>query len=196
MMSRHGKEGMALARHGVAAWLLPLLAVVLLVLAGCAAPGRIAGDAGQAFERTGRFSLTAESPGRQSEAVQGGFAWRDDGRSLRFDLSNPMGSVLARVRVEPGAAILERSNGEREYAEDPDALAASVLGEAIPVSGLRYWLQGRAGTGEGASQPESLREKGWEIQLSRYDELGPRLLRLSRQDGGRRVQMRIVIDSQ
>jgi len=191
-MKRSAAIYFALFRHRFVAW-LSLLAAAALV-AGCATPERIAGDAGNAFERTGRFSLTAEAPGQQTEAVQGGFAWRDDGRSLRFDLSNPVGSVLARVRVEPGSAVLERSNGEREYAQDPDALAAMVLGESVPVSGLRYWLQGRSESGNAGEQPESLSENGWEVQLSRYDESGPRLLRLSRQDGGRRIQMRIAID--
>lgn len=173
-----------------------LLLAMLAVLAGCATPARIAADSGPAFERVGRFSLVVESPGQPSEAVQGGFAWRDDGRSLRFDLSNPVGSVLARVEVEADRAVLVRSNGEREYANDPDELAARVLGEAVPVSGLRDWLQGRSGPGEsaGTSQPESLRENGWVVDLSRYDEFGPRLLRLNRQDGGRRIQMRIVVN--
>ena len=190
-MKRSDATYIALFCRRMFAW-LSLLTVALV--AGCATPERIAGDVGNAFERTGRFSLTAEAPGQQTEAVQGGFAWRDDGRSLRFDLSNPVGSVLARVRVEPGSAVLERSNGEREYAQDPDALAAMVLGESVPVSGLRYWLQGRAESANAGEQPESLSENGWEVQLSRYDESGPRLLRLSRQDGGRRIQMRIAID--
>ena len=180
-------------RH-IGRWLALLCFSALM--AGCTGPSPINEGGGPAFERTGRFSLTAESPGRQPEAVQGGFAWRDDGRSLRFDLSNPLGSVLARVRVEPDQAVLERSNGQLEYADDPDALAARVLGEAVPVSGLRYWLQGRSGLNNAQPQPQALQENGWEIQLSRYDAQGPRLLRLNRQDGGRRIQMRIVIDSQ
>lgn len=178
----------------IASWLM--LSLLLLLLVACAAPERIVGETGVAFERTGRFSLVAESSGQQPEAVQGGFAWRDDGRSLRFDLSNPVGSVLARVQVESGYAVLVRSNGEREQAENPDALAASVLGAAVPVSGLRDWLQGRSAlqSSPAQSQPALLQENGWRIELSRYDEQGPRLLRLSRQDGARRVQMRIVID--
>src|SRR5690606_34910553 len=138
---------------------------------------------GAAFDRTGRFALTVNHVGGKQEAVQGGFAWHDTGDSLTLDLANPLGSTLARVSVEPGRASMVRSNGEREFAPDPDALVDQVLGSPMPVGGLRYWLQGRTGPGPTASVQKddqgrltAFVQDGWQAQLSRYDALGPRLL--------------------
>lgn len=177
-------------------------AVFSVVLAGCAGPGHIAGD-GAAFERTGRFAVNVTEAGSAPEAVQGGFAWRDTGRVLRIDLVNPLGSTLARILVEPSGAVLEHADGSTETAPDADALLAQVLGTPLPVASLRDWLQGRPGpVGVTAMQrdaqgrPETFSQEGWQLRFSRYDELGPGLLRLDRRDGGRQISVRLAIDTQ
>src|SRR3546814_1430061 len=64
-----------------------------LLLTACATPQRIGVDAHtEAFDRTGRFALNVQNFGGQRDAVQGGFAWHDDGRMLILDLANPLGS--------------------------------------------------------------------------------------------------------
>lgn len=184
--------------------LLSLLAAGIAgaVLAGCAGPARIPGE-GQAFERTGRFAVNVTEPGVAPEAVQGGFAWRDAGRVLRLDLTNPLGSTLARITVQPSGAVLEHSDGSTEVAADADALLAQVVGVAMPVANLRDWLQGRTGAGsvealqhDSQGRPESFSQEGWRLRLSRYDALGPGLLRLDRRDGGRQISVRLAIDTQ
>src|SRR5690606_16171325 len=72
---------------------------IAAIIAGCAGPGRIAGD-GAAFERSGRFAVNVTDAAAAPEAVQGGFAWRDTGRVLMLDLVNPLGSTLARIQVD------------------------------------------------------------------------------------------------
>ena len=176
--------------------------IACLLMAACATPGRIAGSEGPAFERTGRFALSVSySDGRQ-DAVQGGFAWRDDGRALSLDLANPLGSTLARVQVVPGHATLVRPDGSREQAEGPDALVELVLGSPIPVSGLRDWLQGRTGAApasdvarNAAGQITGFEQNGWRVALSGYDALGPRTAQLDRGDAGRRVRVRLAVDA-
>ncbi len=173
------------------------------LLAGCATPQRIAGQADEnAFDRTGRFALTVEQRNEAPEAVQGGFAWHDAGDVLLLDLANPLGSTLARVEVRPGHAVLQRSNGATEAASSPDALVEQVLGSPIPVAGLRHWLKGR--TGPGAQQlqtdeqgrPAQFIQGGWRVVLSRYDAQGPRLLQLSRNEAQRDIRVRLAVDSQ
>ena len=121
--------------------------VLLALLAGCATPTRIAGE-GPAFERSGRFAVNVTEPGTAPEAVQGGFAWRDTGAVLLIDLTNPMGSTLARITVDRTGATLEHADGRTETAPNADALLAKAIGTALPVSDLRDWLQGRPGPGE------------------------------------------------
>lgn len=177
-------------------------AAATLLLAACAGPARIAGE-GAAFERTGRFAVNATESGVAPEAVQGGFAWRDTGRVLRLDLTNPLGSTLARIVVEPGGAVLEYSDGSIETAANADALLAKVINTPLPVANLRDWLQGRAGPGDvqrmerdEQGRPQSFSEDGWQLRLSRYDTLGPGLLRLDRRDGARHISVRLAIDTE
>lgn len=172
------------------------------LLAACAGPARIAGE-GPAFERTGRFAVNVTETGVAPQAVQGGFAWRDTGRVLRLDLANPLGSTLARVVVEPAGAVLEYADGSTESAPNADALIAQVMGAALPVAELRDWLQGRVGTSntqnmarDDQGRPESFSQGGWQLRFSRYDSLGPGLLRLERRDGARHISVRLVVDTQ
>jgi outer membrane lipoprotein LolB len=37
-------------------------------------------------------------------------------------------------------------------------------------------------------------QAGWRVELSRFDAMGPRLLILSRQDGSKKIVIRLVID--
>ncbi|NYT22710.1 outer membrane lipoprotein LolB [Alcaligenaceae bacterium] len=173
-----------------------------LTLAGCAGPARIGGE-GTAFERTGRFAVNVAEAGAPVEAVQGGFSWRDSGRGLRLDLVTPLGSTLARVTVDPSGAVLEQADGATERAPDADALLARVVGTPLPVSGLRDWLRGRPGAGEVLAmerdeqgRPLAFGQGGWQLRLSRYDALGPGLLRLERRDGSRQISVRLAVDAQ
>lgn len=178
------------------------LSLLAIVLAGCASPPRIDGDADEpSFDRTGRFALTVDHRGAEQEAVQGGFAWRDTQAGQRLDLANPLGSTLARIDLQPGQAVLTRSNGATEAAASPDALVEQVLGSPIPVAGLRYWLQGKLAPGgsdhverDAQNRLHRFAQQGWRVELSRYDELGPRLLRLRRTEPARDISLRLVVD--
>ncbi|QAA92506.1 lipoprotein insertase outer membrane protein LolB [Pollutimonas thiosulfatoxidans] len=173
-----------------------------LLLAACATPTRHAQQAdGPAFDRAGRFAVSVVYFNGKRDAVQGGFVWRDTGRELLLDLANPLGSTLARVQVLPGRAVLTRSNGQVEHADHPDALVEQALGSPIPVSGLRDWLRGRTGNDpvsdlrkDDGGNIASFTQNGWRVQLSRYDDQGPRLLQMNRNDANRAISARLVAD--
>jgi outer membrane lipoprotein LolB len=175
--------------------------VLLAALASCAVPPKITGQAGEtAFSRTGRFAVNVTQGGKM-RAVQGGFAWYDNGTGMELDLANPLGSTLARVKVTPGGAVLLRSDGTREYAPSANALVAKVLGSPIPVEGLRDWLRGRVDAQQvthqeqdAAGKPESFMQNGWSVRLSRYDTQGPTLLRMKRSGADGRVSVRLAVD--
>lgn len=188
----------------------PGLCVLALtaMLAACATPQKIdaPSQAGQvqadtALSRAGRFALSVTHGNGQVEAVQGGFAWRDDGQRLMLDLTNPLGNTLARVWVVPGRAILERTDGSQETAAHPDALVEKVLGSPVPVAGLRDWLHGRTGSAPAQQQRlddqqhlSGFEQAGWRVGLSRYDDQGPRLLQLNRHEASRSISVRLVVD--
>ena len=177
--------------------------MILLWLTGCAAPVPDSNTAGQeAFLRYGRFALKAEDFNRNPEAVQGGFTWRDTGVRVSLDLTDPMGSVIARLIVERSGATLTRSNGEQIYAKTPDALMQAVLGQNVPVDLLRTWLRTINTPLPGMSMvlkdPEGrvqlFEQSGWRVQLSRFDELGPQLLVLTQSNGSKNIVIRLVVD--
>jgi len=175
---------------------------VSATIAGCATPTRIGGDEA-AFERTGRFAVTVSEAGAPTEAVQGGFAWRDAGGRLRIDLVNPLGSTLAQITVQSSAAMLEKADGTIERAPDADTLMAQVVGVALPVADLRDWLHGRPGPGpvyavqrDAEGRLESFMQNGWQLRLSRYDAQGPGLVRLDRRDGARQISVRLAMNAQ
>lgn len=174
---------------------------LLLLLASCATPGRIGGS-GPAFERAGRFAVNLQPAHGAPQAVQGGYAWRDDGQRLLLDLSTPLGNVLARVDVQPGMASLQQSNGQHDVAQSPDGLVALVWGHPMPVSGLRDWFQGRTLAGAPVSdltedaqgRPQSFVQQGWQVRLQDWDAQGPRRVRLLRQDDQGRWQLQLIVD--
>lgn len=188
------------ARRRATAW---LAAACVAVLAGCATP-RLPGVGGEgdgSLSRTGRFAVRVDEADGRQQAVQGGFAWRDDGRRLTLDLANPLGSTLARVEVADGAATLRRSDGSVEQAPDADSLVEQALGSPIPVSGLRDWMRGRLAAAPAAEpsrdaqgRPAAFVQGGWAVRLSRYDAAGPLLLSMERQEAGRRISVRLVAD--
>ncbi|AZV92776.1 lipoprotein insertase outer membrane protein LolB [Kerstersia gyiorum] len=177
---------------------LPLLAV-----AACVTPPPVAEQQSDGFARTGRFALNVEEVGRKPEAVQGGFAWRDEGSRLVLDLANPVGSTLARLEATAGGATLTHADGRVEYAADVETLLAQVLGGPMPVTVLRAWLRGKLAEGSRAENVErdadgqlmSFTQQGWEVRLWRYDAQGPLRLNAKRQDGLQSIDLRLVVQA-
>ena len=180
-----------------------ILALLLLGLSGCAtqAPTGNAMPEGS-LQRIGRFAVKTEQANRAPEAIQGGFVWRDTVTQLTLDLTNPFGSVLARVTVNRNGAALERSNGETIQTTTPDSLVDQALGQSLPVQGLRAWLRVQQVPQPGMRVLErdaqgrivSFEQDGWTARLSNFDALGPRLVSLVRAETGRTMSVRLVID--
>ena len=180
-----------------------LVALLLLGLSGCATQGPIGEAAPEgSLLRNGRFAVKTEQANRAPEAIQGGFVWRDTVAQLTLDLTNPFGSILARVTVNNAGATLERANGETIQTTTPDSLVDQALGQSLPVQGLRTWLRAQQKPQPGMRVLErdaqgrivSFEQEGWSARLSNFDTLGPRLIVLSRAETGRTMSVRLVID--
>lgn len=184
-------------------WRFLAVLTVSGLLAACVTPQRITGSSPSTdtFSRVGRFALTVTEPGASPQATQGGFSWLDEGGQFMLDLTTPLGSTQARVQGRPGMATLTRANGETLSAPDPDALAEDALGSRVPVAGLRDWFQGRLAKQPAAEsvqtddqgRPTSFVQGGWRATLSRYDDQGPQMLVLERQEAARRIVLRLVV---
>jgi outer membrane lipoprotein LolB len=193
----------------VSRWLAPV--AVVAALSACAVPVPIPvpvsateAPVATALSRVGRFALRVEEVGGKQNAVQGGFAWRDDGQNLVLDLVSPLGATLARVEAGPQGAMLREANGTETHALNPDALVALVLGSRIPVAGLRDWLRGTMPDTPPATvtdkdangRPQAFEQAGWQVQASQYDAAGPTRMAMQRQEAnGQTVDLRLVINT-
>jgi outer membrane lipoprotein LolB len=180
-----------------------MLALLLLGLSGCATqtPTDAALPEGS-LSRIGRFAVKTEQANRAPEAIQGGFVWTDTVAQLTLDLTNPFGSVLARVTVNSTGAALERASGEVIQTRSPDSLVDQALGQSLPVQGLRAWLRVQQKPQPGMRVLErdvqgrivAFEQDGWSARLSNFDTLGPRLIVLLRAETGRNMSVRLVVD--
>ncbi|KGF31525.1 outer membrane lipoprotein LolB [Oligella urethralis] len=182
-----------------------LCLVATALLAACSVTPSV--DQQQITEQTriGRFAVLAfdKREGVNKEAVQGGFVWRDLGTNLVLDLTNPLGSTLARVEVSDFQSVLINSAGQRMVAPSPDDLLARVLdGRPLPVSGIRYWVKGElmpTAQALGVTHDEQGRlltaeQNGWQISLSEYDAKGPTRMHLLRNEPAERISVRLSVD--
>jgi outer membrane lipoprotein LolB len=184
-------------------WVRALVGFTLIALVGCATQqASLAPQPLDAFARSGRFALRVEEPLSPTQAVQGGFSWRDANGRLELDLINPFGNILARIEVTGKRAVLTQSNGTKLEALTPEELVKTAVGEAIPVKNLRTWLRSQTSvepamtrvTRDEQGRVASFEQAGWRVELSRFDASGPRLLVLSRQDDAKKIVIRLVVD--
>jgi outer membrane lipoprotein LolB len=182
---------------------LPFLALV--VAGGCASLAPVE-PAPQVY--TGRFSASIER-GSEREAISGRFTLAASAQRITLDLASPLGNTLARVASDAGGATLTSPRADGTLAtwqgDSADALAESVLGYRLPVTGLADWIAGRATPGRPAGvSPERgpaqrIEQDGWVIDIDERFEPGgaPRRLSLQRAATGAQapaLRLRLVLD--
>lgn len=179
------------------------LAVFCLVLAGCAGGGvRVISDAlrGQvpveAFQLTGRVSVKSES-----QNLSGTLDWRRAGAVERLLVSGPLGQGAAEIQRQAGTLVLRTADGAEVREESDAQMLQRVLGVALPLDGLVWWLSAlpRPGVDFQAIAGEDgrvarLEQDGWQIEYSRYREVAGRWLpgRVFASQGS--LEFRLVVD--
>jgi len=159
------------AFHGLA------VSAAAWAVAGCATPQPPAGAAPGTYW-SGRLAL--QVPEQQSQSFSAGFELQGSASAGRLALLTPVGSTLAELAWQPGAATL-RARGQTQQFASVDAVAAEVTGTAIPVTALFDWLSG-------INTPVP----GWRADLS---ELGRGRLRAQRLAPAPGADLRIVLDA-
>ena len=154
---------------------LPLL-VLCGALGGCAASGAGALSPNQvaayrdsiAFD--GRIAVNYQKNGAP-ESITAPFTWRQSAQQIDVSLSSPTGQTMAKISITPSSATLIQTDGVPRTAANIDSLTRQTLGWALPVSGLREWLQGYAIGADGkrfAASPtnnEVITRDGWHLQF-------------------------------
>lgn len=192
---------------------LGVTAAALLVLAGCAseaprqpstskATTSLTTQTNRAYH--GRFSVQYVDKFGEQRNAYGNFEWRETDSTVTLQLRNPFGQTLAIVTSSPAQATLELPNRQPITADNVTTLMQQSLGFALPVEGLRYWLQpsvaptSRAQTKDDPGNPSRLaqiEQDGWTIDYMAYADApatGVKRVNLSRQEPP--LEIKLVLD--
>lgn len=192
---------------------LGFAAAAVVALAGCAsvkpqgpstsnAATSVTAQTTRAYQ--GRFAIQYNDQNGQQRNAYGNFTWQETGDTVTLQLRNPLGQTLAIVTSSPATATLELPNREPLTADNVSTLMQNALGFALPVEGLRYWLQpspaptSRAKTEKDPEQPSRLKQitqDGWTIDYLAYADApatGVKRLNLSRSEPP--LDIKLVLD--
>ena len=193
-------------------WRASLTCATLLALAACASFPR---PEFAEISRSGRFALTAawnegEPPRRESSS--GRFTLHAGAGTQMLDLSSPLGTTVARIRIDSSGAVLTAPSAEgmREVrSANAEALTQDVLGFRLPMDGLRDWIQGRpaaappATSVEGdARNPDRFVQNDWRVSVAERNAGQPRRLVLEYPANGRppagtpAIRLTLLVDDQ
>jgi len=165
---------------------LGLAAAAIVALSGCAsvkpqgpstsnAATAVTAQTSRAYH--GRFAVQYVDQNGQQRNAYGNFDWQERGDTVTLQLRNPLGQTMAIVTSSPSAATLELPNRQPLTADNVSTLMQNALGFALPVEGLRYWLQpsvaptSKAKTEKDPQQETRLKEiqqDGWTIDYIAY----------------------------
>jgi outer membrane lipoprotein LolB len=192
---------------------LTLAAVGAMILSGCAVQQRAPSTSTAANSITaqtsrayhGRFAITYDDQTGQQRNAYGNFDWQETGDTVTLQLRNPLGQTLGIVTSSPSSATLELPNRAPQTADNVSELMRSTLGFALPVEGLRYWLQpspaptSRAKTTMDASSNngrlKQIQQDGWTIDYLAYADApatGVKRVNLSRAEPA--LDIKLVVD--
>lgn len=155
--------------------LCALLSLAAL-LAGCAGPSVVPGQALPTRDRIADFSLEARFSLTQAhERHAGRLSWRHAGERDELLLSSPFGQGVAEITLDRGYARLVASDRQVHEAADAEALTRDVLGYPLPIERLSSWLLGRGTTGavlspDSLGRPRTLASGVWFIEYEYGDD--------------------------
>lgn len=152
---------------------------------------------------SGRLSVSYQVAGKP-QSLQGKFDWLQRGEQIAIELLTPLGQTMARIAITPTRARLEQSNGEVSEASSIDQLTEQHLGWALPVEGMRYWLQGFMRDAQRQvititpEQTGTLRSDGWRLRYVSWqaDETAatPKRIDFARDSAASGLALKVVID--
>ena len=155
--------------------------VALTVLAGCAAPPLKPApvSVSQSTARIRSFELSGRIAVKQAETGHyGNIRWQRNGSMHHIDLLSPLGQVATRILRDGHGYQLTTSDQRVFQAEHGEALMRAVLGYALPIEGLEFWVLGQPAPASPAQQQWSsegylarLHQDGWDIEYANYTQV-------------------------
>ena len=158
----------------------------LALLCGCASLSQTGSPTdqvvGQGALEGFRFSgrLAVHQP---SGTDTGKIDWTSQGGQQHVELLTPLGSTVAVLDRDPQSIHLVLSDHSEFWATDSEKLTQAVLGYALPLEGLPWWVLGQAApmggailTRDAAGNPDTLSQAGWQIHYANWRQVGEQML--------------------
>lgn len=152
---------------------------------------------------SGRLSVSYQVAGKP-QSLQGKFDWTQRGENIDIELFTPLGQTMARIAITPTRARLEQSNGEVSEASSIDLLTEQHLGWALPVDGMRFWLQGFVRDAQRKlitvtpEQVGTLRSDGWRLRYVSWQAdqstTVPKRIDFARDAASSALALKVVVD--
>jgi outer membrane lipoprotein LolB len=159
-------------------------AAIAFTLAGCATStanlsSAPVGAYRDSIDLNGKIGVVYQANDKR-EVVSAPFSWTQRPGRVEVSLFTPTGQTAAEIVVTPDSATLTQANREPRSATDIDTLTRQTLGWALPVGGLRDWLQGYAVDAQGkrfTASPANnnvFTRDGWSLRFTEWqDKPGP-----------------------
>jgi outer membrane lipoprotein LolB len=179
-----GQAPPARAAFRYARWFARSGSLIVLALAGCAAP-RVKPDADllarqdarervlsaqHAWQLEGRLGV---SDGR--DGGSGSLQWRQDGDTFHFSVHAPVTGKTWVLSGDAHHAVLEGLREQAIEGDDAAVLLERELGWHVPVAELTDWVRGARARGDARIEfrsdglPALIEQDGWKIEYPDYD---------------------------
>ncbi len=165
---------------------LALLLITLHLLSACISvtPVTPAQDVNQAWQArvkhlydqnnwTAQMSLTGVT---EQQKFKTRVVWKQQSEHYQIKLRDFIGRTIAVIDGSPAGVVAKTSKGEKFQGQDAETLIYELFGIHIPVTGMRYWLQGLPLPGVNVDQlilsdqglAESISQQGWSMSYPNY----------------------------
>ena len=122
---------------------------------------------------TAQLALVGNS---QKQKFKTRVIWTQQSESYQIKLRDFIGRTIAIIDGAPSGVVAKTSKGERFQGDDAEALIDELFAINIPVTGMRYWLQGVPMPNQSIDQimlddhglTKSLSQQGWKISYPYY----------------------------
>ena len=173
---------------------------LLAALAGCAStrPAQVLPASNVsigAFFLNGRVAVKLDGRGYTAS-----LRWRHSATRDSLRLLSPLGSVVGEIESDSNGATLTTGDKKVYRSSDAQSLTREVLGWDLPLSGLRYWVTGRADPASPVQAEDrdhnqrlkSLMQNDWRIAYLEYfgDSALPARLSLAYD----RLKLRLIVE--
>ena len=165
---------------------LSLLLLSVLLLSACVSITQLppAGDTKQAWETRANYLYGVEDWAAQIVLVGNSHqqkfktrvVWTQQSENYQIKLRDFIGRTVAIIDGTPSGVVAKTSKGERYQGDDAEALINELFAINIPVTGMRYWLQGIPMPNESIDElmlddnglAKTLSQQGWKISYPHY----------------------------